>query len=88
MNTNSASSLVATRDGIVRFTYYPDAALREVAYKHALLGMVSDRGLIINRLRARLLRVDGPVLIELLRDLHDAAVRHGVDDAVELTADE
>ena len=74
---------VVLQEGFVEFDRLPSAAIQEVAKKHTIVGV--DRSIIIHKLRDRLLYIDGAPLHTLLRDLQDAAIRHGVEDAVELT---
>jgi hypothetical protein len=78
-------AVVVMKEGVVDFGRYPPAAVTEVATKHTIHAF--DRLITVSKIRMRLLLLDGDALTNLLRDLHDAAVRHGADDVVELTAD-
>jgi hypothetical protein len=75
-------SSVVMREGVVDFARYPDAAIHELT-KYSFAAV--DRTTAINKIRNRLLQLDGNALKELLHDLHDAAARHGVKNVVELT---
>ena len=78
-------AVVAMQEGIVDFGRYPEAALREVAARQAVNS--ADPARIVALLRTRLLHVNGTALLSVLRDLHDAAMRHGADsDVVILTS--
>jgi hypothetical protein len=72
--------IVAMQEGVVDFGRYPDAALQEVAAKQLVNS--ADRVIIISKLRTRLLNINGAALLQVLQDLHEAAMRHGADDDV------
>jgi aspartyl/asparaginyl beta-hydroxylase (cupin superfamily) len=77
-----AGAFVAMQDGIVDFRRYPLSAVNEVAARQAIYAV--DQTIAISKIRDRLLRLDGLALKVLLRDLQQAAERHGIDDVVEL----
>lgn len=74
---------IAMQQGMVDFGRYPNDAVSEVTAKHTISAF--DRDIAISKIRDRLLQLDGEPLVILLRDLRDAAMRHGADDVVELT---
>ena len=76
-------SFVVTKEGIVEFSRYPEAAINDLRSKHSFTAV--DRTIAIKKIRNLLLRLDGDDLKILLRELRDAAARHGVKDVVELT---
>lgn len=75
--------LVVMREGAVDFGRYPEAAINDLTSIHLLTEV--DRIVAINKIRNRLLRLDGDALTSLLQELRDAAARHGAEDVVELT---
>jgi hypothetical protein len=75
---DTIKTILATPQGMVDFSHYPQAAIVEVAAKYAMDG--TDR-----TIRECLLKVDGRALTMLLQDLQTAARRHGANDVVELT---
>jgi hypothetical protein len=75
--------LVVTEEGSVDFAKVPNLALRDVANKYCMA--VTEPEIVSTLLRNLLLHASGRALINILKDLRDAAIRHGAGDSVVLT---
>jgi hypothetical protein len=80
---NDEVRLLVTEEGSVDFAKVPDSALREVADKYRL--SATEPRMLSALLRNLLLHADGRALINILKDLYEAAERHAAADAVVLT---